>query len=100
MTCLSAAQRTVIEAKIETLNTLIDAAETSLLASITNAEVEEYRFDSGDGSQKAIRRDPNQIEKLIQNLTSRRDRLIRELAGTLNVVMSFQRNRGGCARRY
>ena len=99
MTCLTSTQKAVIEAEIVKLNTLIDAAETALLASITNSEVEEYRFDSGDGSQKAIRRDPNQIEKLIQNLTSRRDRLIREIAGTLNVVMKFRRNRGGCARR-
>lgn len=97
MGCLTAAQKTEIEDKIEKLNTLIDAAEVALLASITNSEVEEYRFDSGDGSQKAIRRDPNQIEKLIQNLTSRRDRLIRELAGTLNVVMNFRRRRS-CAR--
>ena len=99
MTCLTSTQKAVIEAKIVKLNTLIDAAETALLGSITNSEVEEYRFDSGDGSQKAVRRDPNQIEKLIQNLTSRRDRLIREIAGTLNVVMKFRRNRGGCARR-
>ena len=98
MTCLTSTQKAVIEAKIEKLNTLIDAAEVALLASVTNSEVEEYRFDSGDGSQKAIRRDPNQIEKLIQSLTSRRDRLIGELAGTLNVVMKFRRNRGGCAR--
>ena len=98
MTCLSSAQRTAITAKIEKLNTLIDAAEVALLASITNSEIEEFRFDSGDGSQQSIRRDPNQIEKLIQNLTSRRDRLIRELAGTLNVVMKFRRNRSGCAR--
>lgn len=97
MTCLSAARRAVIEAKIEELNALIDAADTALLSSITNSEVEEYRFDSGDSSQKAIRRDPNQIEKLIQNLTSRRDRLIRELTGTLNVVMNFRRRRS-CAR--
>ena len=98
MTCLTSAEEAVIEAKIEKLNALIDAAEIALLASVTNSEIEEYRLDTGDGSQKAIRRDPNAIEKLIQSLTSRRDRLIRELAGTLNVVMKFRRNRGGCAR--
>lgn len=100
MGCLTSAQRAAIQAQIDKIDLQIAAAETALLSSIENSEIETYRFDGGDSSQRVDRRDPNTINKLIDDLTSRRNRLVRKLAGTLNVIMNFRRRRYGNGGRY
>lgn len=97
MGCLTATQRATIEAQIVKIDALIAAGEDALLEAIGNSEVEEYRFDSGDGSQRTRRRNPNQINQLIDDLTARRNRLQRKLDGTMNVTLAFRR-RGYCYR--
>ena len=91
MGCLSAEKRATIEAQIVKIDALIAAGEDALLSAIGNSEIAAYRMDSGDGSQRADRRDPNQINKLIDDLQSRRDRLQRRLDGTANVTLTFRR---------
>lgn len=91
MGCLSSAERAAIQAQIDKIDELIVAGEEALLSALENSEIERYRFDSGDGSQRADRRDPRQINELIDNLNARRNRLVRKLNGTLNVTMVFRR---------
>jgi hypothetical protein len=101
MGCLSSAQVTRIKAAIAKLDELIAAAEASLLTAIENSEIETYRFDSGDGSQRADRRNPQEINDLIDDLAARRDRLQRKLDGTSNVTLNWRRRSYGYGgRRY
>jgi hypothetical protein len=99
MGCLSPSEVAKIKAAIVKLDALIDACYDSLLTGIENAEIERYRFDSGEGSQRADRRDPRQINDLLDDLTSKRDRLARKLAGTSNATMNWRRRGYGYGRR-
>jgi hypothetical protein len=99
MGCLSSSQVTAIKAAIAKLDELITAAEASLLTAIENAEISHYRFDSGEGSQRADRRSPNEINDLIDDLVARRSRLQRKLDGTSNVTLNWRRRGYGYGRR-
>jgi hypothetical protein len=99
MGCLSSSQVTRIKAAIARLDVLIAAAEDSLLTAVTNAEIETYRFDSGEGSQRADRRNPQEINDLIDDLVGRRNRLQRKLDGTSNTTINWRRRSYGYGRR-
>jgi hypothetical protein len=99
MGCLSSSQVAAIKAEIVKLTALIDACYASLLTGIENAEVEEYRFDSGEGSQRTKRRSPQEISDLCDDLSAKRDRLARKLAGTSNVTLNWRRRGYGYGRR-
>lgn len=94
MSCLTSSQRTAIIAEIADLDLFIAAVKTAYLSSLGNAEIEEYRFDSGDGSQKTIRRKPSELKKEWDDLKSERARLARKLNGSANVNMNLRRNKG------
>ncbi len=94
MGCLTTTQVSVIKAEIAVINTQIAAFETAYLASAGNSEIEEYRFNSGEGNQTAIRRSPSEIRVEIEALKSRRLRLQRQLDGTSNVNLNLRRRRG------
>ena len=94
MACLSAAKVAAIQTEIADLDALIALARTAYASSLTNSEIETYRFDSGDGSQRADRRSPATIRKEIEALQSQRGRLYRILNGTSNVNMNLRRRRG------
>ena len=94
MGCLSASRVAAIKAQIVKLDGFIEAAETAYLSALTNSEHEEYRFDSGDGSQRAKRRSPDKIRIEIEALEATRNRLQRKLNGTSNVNMNLRRVRG------
>ena len=100
MGCLSPSQVAAIKAEITILDEQIAAAQTAYLSSLGNAEIETYRFDSGDGSQRADRRSPKQIREEIEALQSSRARLQRELNGTSNVNMNLRRRGGNYGRYY
>lgn len=95
MGCLTTSQVNEIKAEIATLDTQITALEAAYLSAIGNAEIEEYRFNSGEGNQTAIRRSPREIRIEIEALKSSRARLQRQLSGTSNVNMNLRRRRGG-----
>lgn len=102
MGCLDSATRAAIAAEIVLINTQIAAANTALTASLTNSEIESYKFGSGagEGMQSADRRSPKEINEVIDELESRRNRLQRKLDGTLNVTMAFRRRSGCNGSRY
>jgi hypothetical protein len=100
MGCLSPSQIAGIKAEISILDEQITAAQAAYLSSLGNAEIETYRFDSGDGSQRADRRNPATIRKEIEALKSSRARLSRELNGTSNVNMNLRRRGGEFNGRY
>ena len=72
------------EAKLVALNAAYDAATPGF-------GIEEYRFDSGDASQKAIRRKPKEIREEIQYWQSRCDRLNRQKNGFGSLNSKLQR---------
>ncbi len=94
MVCLSSARRTEIIAEIVKLDALIVVIESTYTSALTNGEVEEYRFDSGDGSQKVIRRSLNELKEQWDDLKSERNRLNSMLNGGNNVSMAFRRKQG------
>jgi hypothetical protein len=91
MGCLPPSQVAAIKAAIAKLDALIDAAYTAYTAALTNSEIETYRFDSGEGSQRADRRAPAEIREEIENLEAARNRLARKLAGTSNTTINWRR---------
>lgn len=99
MGCLSSTRVAEIKAEIVIIDAQIDAANTALLDSITNSKIQEYRFDSGDGSQRTMYRSPKEINSLINELQSSRNRLQRKINGTSNVNMNLRRKRGGYGRQ-
>ncbi len=99
MGCLSPTQVAAIKAEIVIIDAQIDAANTALLESIQSSKTQEYRFDSGDGSQRVMNRSPKEINSLINELQSSRNRLQRKLNGTSNVNMNLRRSRGYYGRR-
>lgn len=98
MSCLTASQRTALKAEIADLDLFIAAVKTAYMSSLTNAEIEEYRFDSGDGSQRTIRRKPAELKKEWDDLSSTRTRLARKLLGTSNINMNTRRQKGSYYR--
>jgi hypothetical protein len=94
MGCLSPTRVTEIKAEIVKLDELIAVAEAAYLSALTNSEIVEYRFDSGEGSQRTERRSPKQIREEIEALQSTKGRLERKLNGTSNVNMNLRRRRG------
>lgn len=101
MGCLTSTQVAAIQAEITTLNTQIAAFEAAYLAAAGNSEIEEYRFNSGEGNQMAKRRSPKQLREEINALKATKSRLQRKLNGTDNVNMNLRRRSGrGHARSY
>jgi len=93
MGCFSTSKRARIVARINTTTTQIEELETVYLEAIKNAEVEEYKFNSGEGSQQTKRRSPKQIREEIEALESSLDRLYAQLSGAGLVNMNLRRRR-------
>lgn len=91
MPCFTAAKRARIIAEIETKESQLDELNTAYLAAIKNSEVEEYAFNSGEGSQRTKRRSIKEIRQEIEYLESSIDRLYRRLNGTTLINMSLRR---------
>ncbi|MCK5504572.1 MAG: hypothetical protein KAJ10_05390 [Thermodesulfovibrionia bacterium] len=71
------------EAQLAKLDTAYEAAST---------EIEEYRFDSGDGSQRSKYRSLEKIGKEIERLEREIERLYQTLNGTGIVNLNLRRN--------
>jgi hypothetical protein len=75
--------------------TIIDAqillAQTAFTASLEANEIEEYRFDSAEASQRAKMRDPDKLFSQIESLYKRRAAIVSRLNGTGIVNMNLRR---------
>ena len=100
MSCLTSSQRAAITAEIADIDEMIAVIKAAYLSSLGNAEIETYRFDSGDGSQRADRRSPKQLKEQWDDLKSERARLQRALNGTSNVNMNLRRRENNSGRYY
>jgi len=98
MACLSAEQRALILAEIETKKELLDAANDALLSLIPKTK-ESYKFDSNEGSQQAKFRKLKEYRELIGELEAEINLLYRKLncGGVSN--MTIRRKYGFYGRR-
>ena len=95
MGCLTSTRRAEITAIIAKLDAQILRLETSFDTQLDNIGIDEFRFDSGDGSQKTKYRDPMKTQELLTFLYSRRNRYQGMLDGNGIVSIGLRRQRGG-----
>lgn len=93
MACLSSTQRAYYLADLERINSQLEKAYASYDRALEAMDVEEYRFNSGEGSQQTKQYDIKKINALIDDLESKRDRIIRKLEGRGLVNMNLRRKR-------
>ena len=92
MSCLTAATIASIQAKITTLQTRLLVAESAYDAALT--EIEEYRFDSGIGSQRLKYRQLGELQKAIDAIEARINSLTRRLSGKGISSLNLRRKGG------
>lgn len=92
MSCLTATTRASIQARITTLQTRLTTADEAYDAALT--EIEEYRFDSGVGSQRVRYRKLGELQKAIDSIEARINSLARRLTGKGISNMSLRRKGG------
>jgi chromosome segregation ATPase len=97
VSCLSSAQRAIILAQIAEKEAQLELAN-STYSSLLEKEVNEYRFDSNEGSQKAIRIKLKEIQEQIEWLEASLDNLYRRLNST--GLLNFNLRRKFPAVRY
>lgn len=93
MAYLSSTDRARITAQIATKEAQLAAANAAYLDALTNAEVSSYKLDTGEGSQMVSRRNPTQLQKVINQLEAEIERLYRRLNGSGLCNMNLRRNR-------
>jgi uncharacterized membrane protein len=81
-------------AKKTKLEDQIDLLETAYESAIQNAEVESYKFDSGEGSQQTKRRSLEEISKELEKLERSLSWVLNELAGIGVMNVQLRRKRG------
>lgn len=90
MLTLSSARRARILARVTALTAQITALETALETAVAK-DVEEYSFNSGDGSQRAVHRDLADMEHRLDILYRRREAAYNLLRGRGIVRMTARR---------
>lgn len=91
MACILPSTRARIVARIAKNETLLAEAEEALSSSLT--PYKEYRFDSGEGSQKTEYKDPRQLKQIIDSLEAQIEADYRRLNGTGVVNINLRRKR-------
>lgn len=94
MSCLSAAQRAAIEAKMLIKQAQLDALNEEYLNAISSSKIKSYTFDSGEGRQSTTHRSLKEISDEITRLEAEISRLTRQLAGSGIVMLTLRRRRG------
>jgi len=91
MSCLSAEDRARIEAQIATKEAQLALANATY-EKLLKQDIEEYRFDSNEGSQRARRFKMSEVKDQIDSLEAAIDRLRRKLrcGGLTNIVLRRQ----------
>lgn len=93
MACLTSSKRAAYQADLDKVNELIAKALTSYERALENQDVEEYRFNSGEGSQMTKQADIKKLWANLESLYSRRDWLERRLNGKGVVNLNMRRKR-------
>jgi predicted RNA binding protein with dsRBD fold (UPF0201 family) len=92
MSCfLSSTRQAQLTADLDRVNSQLEKLYTSYDSAIENSEIEEYSFNSMEGSQRTTRRKPEEILKSINVLEAKRDQITKKLNGTGLVNMNLRR---------
>jgi hypothetical protein len=91
MSCITSTERARIVTAITTKETQLAAVNAAYLESLTNAEIQTFTFDSGEGKQSTTRRKPGELADAINRLESEINRLRRRLTGGGIVNMNLRR---------
>ena len=92
MSCLTSSQITSIQTRITAFQARLVIADEAYDAALV--EIEEYRFDSGGGSQRIRYRRLGELQKAIDSIQARIDSLQRRLIGKGISAMSLRRKGG------
>ena len=92
MSCLTASTIASIQARITTLQARLVIADEAYDAALV--EIEEYRFDSGVGSQRVRYRKLGELQKAIDSIDARINSLQRRLTGKGISNMALRRKGG------
>ncbi len=93
MACLTSAQRARLQARLAIIQDHIAKAEESFGKALESMDVEEYRFNSGEGSQMARQADIKKLNDVLESLYAQEDSVIRKLEGRGIVNMNLRRKR-------
>ena len=92
MSCLTASTIASIQARITTLQTRLIIADEAYDSALI--EIEEYRLDTGVGSQRVRYRKLEQLQKAIDSIEARINSLQRRLLGKGISNMALRRKGG------
>lgn len=90
MSCLTTSRRAEILARISKLEAQLVIANDTLDSGLST-DIREYRFDSGEGSQRVEYKTFDEMTKIVDWLESRIDYLRRKLNGTGLLSMNLRR---------
>lgn len=93
MSYLDPSRQAQIRSRIATKEAQLASLNDAFSEAVKNAEIQSYKFDSGEGEQAATRRKPEDILKAIRLLEAEVDRLYGRLSGKGVVNMSLRRRR-------
>jgi len=93
MACLPTWLKEKYTADLARVRAQITAIEVEIESAYSNAEIDEYSFNSNEGSQKTKRRSIKELNSVLENLESKEMRILRKLNGTSLVNMTTRRKR-------
>ena len=96
MSRLNPVYRAKIIERIETKEAQLDTLNETYQEALETGKLEEFRFDSGEGSQRVMYRSIKELTDVIANLEAQINLLYRELNGGSMVVMNLRRKH--CSR--
>ena len=91
MACLPSWLRAKYKADLVRVQAQIANLETAIEDAYTNAEVEDYSFDSGEGKQRTKRRSIKELNQVLESLEKTEMRIMRKLYGQSLVNMNLRR---------
>lgn len=98
MAFITTAQKTALKAQLLTYQNMLATAQAELAIAYTKPD--DYKFDSGEGSQRVKSRPLQDIEKSIRFLEGRIGSISKRLNGTGIVTLQTKRYGAGSRGRY
>jgi len=93
MACLPTYLRTKYLADLASIQAQLTAIRATILTALENGEVEEYRFNSGEGSQQTIRRSLKELYNIQSSLEADEARILRKLNGRALTNLNLRRKK-------